>query len=59
MRRREDVFLQVTTGRDAQIRKTLKKRTSLYQEVMEYRLSEEEIQTGGEEIRQIGSDEGE
>lgn len=59
MRRREDVFLQVTTGRDAQTRKTLKKKTSPYQEVMEYRLSEEEIQTGEEEIRQIGSDEGE
>lgn len=59
MRRREDVFLQVTMGRDAQTRKTLKKKTSPYQEVMEYRLSEEEIQTGEEEIRQIGSDEGE
>lgn len=58
MRRREDVFLQVTTGRDAQTPKTLKKK-DLYQEVMEYRLSEEEIQTGGEEIRQTGSDEGE
>lgn len=59
MRRREDVFLQVTMGRNAQTRKTLKKKTSPYQEVMEYRLSEEEIQTGEEEIRQIGSDEGE